>query len=46
MERQQLETTVEDLRKELEMLERENEDLRRAAFAVSAHHDPIKTSEA
>jgi hypothetical protein len=46
MERQQLETAVDDLRKELEMLERENEDLRRAAFAVSAHHDPIKTSEA
>ncbi len=46
MERQQLETAVDDLRKELDMLERENEDLRRAAFAVSAHHDPIKTSEA
>jgi hypothetical protein len=46
MERQQLETAVDDLRKELEMLERENEDLRRAAFTVSAHHDPIKTSEA
>ena len=46
MERQQLETAVDDLRKELEQLERENEDLRRAAFAVSAHHDPIKTSEA
>ena len=27
-------------------LEKENEDLRRAAFAVSAHHDPVKTSEA
>jgi hypothetical protein len=45
MERQQLETTVDELRRELELLERENEDLRRSAFAVSVHHDPIKTSE-